>query len=516
MIGLLIKGKIFSGKFDLSQLNEMITQLRSLPCPSVMPLGDSDVTEEETALCLQREMLHVDVTNPLHPLNSKRFIGTKFVSTCIVACIYNDTNTFLIHVDSTEINLAPELKKFTSTANLKVILIGAGDTNKKSQINVNSILLMLHKAASDLNLLIEITEQCVLERNAFKPEDSFRYLHDRIIAASTTLARKYFKTKFDLSRFPAKDKIIAFKKDAPKDGLLNPALIKLIPFVCDLHPKENLPIKNLCDLLFSKSILTLEDFYKSVDAIFSIQGYNILNSFMLERDGYVSYSLTNFVFNLDTKRVTVIPAAFTTPNELQRVIAVNREACTNTSYHYAFDNLSHQYRRPKFRVEFILNCLVIKEKALDCSITAQDFCAALYMPFDLTHVPIIYEFVTTLPHPESPPACLTLFASQHQENLYQNDQLYSCDSLDDLNKITEKTFSLQMRKYPKCVLDALLICTSKDEAHKLKAKLSDKGINSYILNPATLCVGAINTSSVRMKISDALNVDKVERVAPKF
>jgi len=153
----------------LTALSDIINAIRNLPEPHVVALDDLEVNPNETVLCLQREAAYVDANNQC---NQIRYLGTKWLHTCILIYIHTEIDHLIIHVDGTQyIDLAPMLSRFNYQNTVKVSLIGGLSKYSLSLWQLENIVVALLRITNQFSMNITIETQKLIERNIFREED---------------------------------------------------------------------------------------------------------------------------------------------------------------------------------------------------------------------------------------------------------------------------------------------------------------------------------------------------------
>src|SRR5437867_3919016 len=108
---LIINNNKFSGSLTPEKLQRIIAQIKSLPQPTLVSRYNSSIKAEETVLCLEGEKAYVDLLNPFANI---KYIGSKRVSSCILAYISSEVDHLVVHVQDYKraLNLEEEIALF--------------------------------------------------------------------------------------------------------------------------------------------------------------------------------------------------------------------------------------------------------------------------------------------------------------------------------------------------------------------------------------------------------------------
>ena len=508
-MAIIIGNKKYQGQLTPALLSQMINAVKQLPKPEVVPMGEIEINPNDVILCLQREMAYV---NEFHSVQI-RYLGTKNICSCIAVYIYSETDHLLIHFDYTKkSNLINELNQFNSKENLKVILIG-GRENRKSETNLSNILTTLFHTADTID--IALVSQKLIEQNVISNENFHGYITDIILRRADIFYRHYFKKSLDLQ--PYLNKQLYFRYlDLPannkKLSLLMQTTIAmlLITFeVYDISDRESL---NQLDSFFKYVLLEKESiFLLALNSIFSNQGLESLKTALKTHD---LYDHSDFVFDLSSKKVIHISEhlksqlSFESHHELAFLNDDSR-------YFLCYDGKSLTCFTPTLshRVLAILRYI---QQELKNSITLDyKTIDKFFLGTNTTNLTPLIQFIKTgelSNYKKIPPMTYSFFSlSGRFEDIYAQDELCSTN-LTILNMLSnekppQKNFFARKRNYPKCTLDALLSCNSKQEAEQVRHSLDEKNIDAKIIQFSNnrqyyVIVPAINVTNYAQPIQE--------------
>ena len=199
----IINGKKFSGELTFVMLDEILSEIKKLPKPVVGSMSSS-ITEENTVLCLQREVAYVDLKNPLN--HKIQYVGSKGVHDCIVAYLSTETDHLVVHVDRIkyDMELKERLKQFTEKKKMQLSLAGGSPdphTASQSYETLKFFLISLYRCAEELEIEIKIANQKLIENNESTDDAKYQFIYDFILRQTDILSRQVYGVSFSSDEF---------------------------------------------------------------------------------------------------------------------------------------------------------------------------------------------------------------------------------------------------------------------------------------------------------------------------
>lgn len=328
---------------------ELINRIKQLPQPEIDTTEELICQNNEIGLCLQREALYIDqrLAN-----NQISYLGSKNVVSCILLYLYSQSDHLIIHFDNTgNIDLTALLNNFKNLNQLQAILIG-GIPNTISENTLNTIVAQLLKSSEQININITISYQKLIEDNLFEPDDNYQFLFD-LLAEKTALVSMHFFNKLLNHKMVFKKALSDFQTrlaSLPSSArLLIETLLSASEFYDLTDEKRINSLHNQFRQTFNETL-----FLEVLDSLFSIQGFALLTE-IYERDNvYNRTKLTNFVFNINTKKIVIISPYYALPFEERRNLSLYTQPLR--PYLMCYDDNFDCYTPPRLDDHFIKKC----------------------------------------------------------------------------------------------------------------------------------------------------------------
>lgn len=509
-----INGKIFSGTFTPALLAEMISAIKKLPEPEIVPYDQAKtiVKEDETLLYLQREVVYIDEFNSTNKFTK---IGSKNVISCFQVYIYSETDHLALHIDYTKnFGLMVRLSEFNYTNDINVMLVG-GHPCAASETKLKNFITELFDASEKLKINITIKAQKLIEQNKFTKDDKFGFIYDKILEKADILSREFFKKPIDLSYFKGR-KVSDLQDRSVKDSNGVQGMFAAISQAVELRIKSLQAKVELINSMLGERLTSEKKFLESVDLLFSKEGFALLNMGYENSNLYRDSQMAHFVFDIQTHKVLIISNSMGTPNETIRDV-VRDDLDQEPHYHLLYNGRTGVYSIPDLSPKFKQKCLLWKpiiQKGIAEDSVIVEFTKAMGIEY---HIPTINKLVKyiksldgkILDSKQEMVGSHTMFfkPTKSFEKFYvENDAILVSQNLEVLNELTEHKFAAKMRIYPKYTVDALLGCDTDAQAKLVKTELANKGIKAQLITFDTsfyVCVPAINVNHYAKSIPQA-------------
>lgn len=365
-----INGTMFSREslINLSEtervdfIQQIFNKIKSLPEPKIVSLESSPlVKEDETVLCLQHEIAYVNSSNHESKIG---YIGSKNLASCILVYIYTESNHAVIHVDNSEnLDLLEILSKFNAKEKIMATLTGGDPNNlKASNSSLYIIVTALFRASAKLNATITIANQKLIEKNRFTEKCKYQFVFDTIYYKADILYRQFFNEALPDTDFKncKADNLKSEKTTSTFLDLLliNKMLIAAEEFYDPLSDSETNSrlISKFKGLYFDKN-----NFIKDIKAMFSIEGFELMDKEFTNFNTYANSGLRNFVFDIQTKEIYIINKNMKTPNENIRQLLIfepQHQTRQNKTYFKCYDE---QWMKCELSKDFIKICKAIND-----------------------------------------------------------------------------------------------------------------------------------------------------------
>jgi hypothetical protein len=492
---LIIKNKKYSGTLSPELIKTIITSIKTLPEPDIIPMNQAKLTSEEVVLCLQREIAFID---QLASLETKRYLGSKYFSTCILIYMYTETEHAIIHVDHADcLDLSTLIKQFNDTNGMRVILAG-GYPCDASEIALNTIIKALFKVAHSYKISITIDAQKIMENNYFSESDKYQEVYDALFRRGEVLYKKYFHKKLDIGLFKNnsfKDFETHLAHVNEDDLTIMAAALSQATEISNIKKKSEL---EYLSSFFTKHVPNEETFIQLFKAMFSKQGFELTDKGLENSQTYSKNKLMNFAFDLNTKQIIIIPEHLETPYENLRVIPPI-DAGMTPHFFMAYTSRTGKYIQPKLSEQFLIKANMVKNLFNQPYIDFENITKQFRVENKASLINIIARFINLeldkplKVSPSSP--CAFFNTNKSIQDLYCSET-FTTSNLEALNRVTGKLFQAKLRYHPQYTVDAMLLCDTENEAQMITKDVNDLRIRAEIIkvenNYCYVCVPAIN------------------------
>lgn len=336
-----------------------------VPLPTIDKHESIHLSSVDAIICMQREIVHYISTNAKKPI---KYIGTKLLHDCILAYIYSDQDHVAIHIDPFgRLDLISIFAKFASLKNIEVIIIGGNNLKYAhiTQLNLTSLVRALYEAAQFHNIEINIVAQQLLEKNILTEKDKYNFTFNVLINILDILCRQTSAKPLPESFF-AKHSPASFRKSHGKQISLqriNELIEDLVQIEEIYDRKKHRDV--LPYALIKERHESLNDYLDEISVIFSKEGYEIFKH-KLPEDYLKRSRLQNFVFNVNTKAISVTHAFVNTPFERNRNNAhfdLTSNDHFSQEYHLAYDGSLEgmKWKTHSYSNRFIQDCLKLSD-----------------------------------------------------------------------------------------------------------------------------------------------------------
>jgi len=498
----------------LTALSDIINAIRNLPEPHVVALDDLEVNPNETVLCLQREAAYVDANNQC---NQIRYLGTKWLHTCILIYIHTETDHLIVHVDGTQhIDLASMLSRFNYQDTVKVSLIGGLSKYSLSLWQLENIVVALLRITNQFSMNITIETQKLIERNIFREEDQAGFIYDLIFRNAAILCKQYMGQPLNTMHFKERKSSDFHTRSVP---LTNELIIMLKALVEALEiGKLSKKIElDALDEEFREKICDEQTFRMLLDAAFSMEGFNFFNDHCKSSGLYERAQLPNFVIDIKTGYIIPVDAYMPTPEEDRRALMCI-DAYQKAKYFLFYDGGKNEQFFPDVSDLFKNRCKelipLVQNKYLDDECMRQWMRSISLVSTGTFQWNLIIRYVRRLAEianeKRSKLTALTFLNSTRKLTSFHR-QLFNeiCkDNLSLLREITNRNFHTRQRIYPRHAIDALLCCATEADAIQVKTAIEAKEITAFIIkvNPQEnyVCIPSIDLLNYAQKLKQML------------
>lgn len=481
---------------DQDIILSIIEKLKKLPDLDVLSLDDANVEEDKALLCLQTEAVYIDTYNPA---NNKIFIGTKDLHDCIAIYARTKTDHLLIHVDGINPNeIKDYLQLFHDKENIKIKLVG-GKTQDTSRTILIKIIRNLFNASNELNINIEIEAQKIMERNKPTAEVIYENLYNLIFEKGDILSRQFFNIPLDISYFKnrkASDFISRSIDIKNSENFL--ATFEAFHYAEEIYGVEKTKkYKNIFDN-FKTKITSEKNLLSFIDNLFSKEALTLFEDYNYR---YFHVRLCNFVFDITTGKLSIIPAHLKTPHQIERD-AVQQDIYKKPDY-FLYTN-GHTFFKPRFSNTFLKKVEELKNPLINNAIEPEDFLNKIEST-DLTRLNIKAKIFKNFDPNYTEKQCSVFKSDKTFNEFYRNEKIPSdimTKKLEFLNDLTNLQFFAMLRCYPEDAVDALLLCETKSEAISIKEKIISKNILAHAIQFDNKYYACVTLNTMNHKIFD--------------
>lgn len=484
---------------------------------------------DKTIIHMQAQAAFVNMRSPINNFN---YIGTKKVHDCIQVFIFHrDSKQCLsIHVDfRRSYQLESMLKRFylPENAKLEMWLVGGIEDAATSRIILNFFLRDLSKAASNLNLTINIAYQMLFKNDYASQIGLQSHIFDNILEQANLFSLFYLKQPLDFSRFSERSVAAFDNRDSPAEDNEICLMNALLDFVEILRKESQLTQHNI---LTHEQILNLlglpkptdkkvtddaiiNRFYFLVDALLSRQGYEQ----SINRNGGVPNKIEQYakfrdlVIDLDSYSIYKISQHqphVLDDNEIESDLTSCELSYDSCEYPLIFDGAYNCFYRPQLSDQFKSELYKIKQNfQKGDNITVSDDCLNDFIDntgLSTADLNIVGQFMLETMLQDNNPE------KRRNKLLHINYQsFFAHKPLSDIYKkpITSSAVNLLQKRYPSLefqgwqrhepafFIDALVLCESHQHATVVKNELAKDGLvtEKLIRDQGTyICVPAIN------------------------
>lgn len=497
---IIINRELFKDKLSNHDVSGMIGQIKSLPEPEISSDEMLSCDEQEIGLCLQREAFYFD---QFYAPSKIKYVGSKNVVNCIAAYIHSETDHLVIHFDNTiNIDLIGLIKRFNSKHDIKVSLAG-GIPGEQSEKILTNIVKKLFEAANTLNINIEITHQKLIEKNKFSSEDKPAFIFNKIMAKADITFRRLFNRPLE-EQFSLGKNVNDLKTKSVESTYklqLMAAMLSQAKEVFDTTEKHKV---SMLDELFKKDIKDEKEFIAILNTMFSRQGFELFDLGYQKNALYRDSKLSDFVFDINTGKIFIISSQTKTPNEEMRTVSIynNRQVAP---YFLCYDGSKGTYFMPRLSKDFLISCkkimpLVQPTMFLDRSVIPTHFKINLL----LNEVNWLIKFIKVMSEKKTMSSTFFAPSTHVTAKTYQPNEVVN-QNIFLIQDVTGIPFKGKVRYYPEYTVDALVQCTTEEDALKIKENLDGFLFNSLILkneNEFIVCIPAINVGHYAQDISE--------------
>lgn len=247
------------------------------------------------------------------------------------------------------------------------------------------------------------------------------------------------------------------------------------------------------EIPFKKFIKNETDFINNIDLIFSIEGFQKLKNTLVFP--LPCPKLIEFVFEITTGKIYLIPQNMYTHNEIERSS-------------FFMDKPYRKYYLSYYDGNKINNPIIGKNLLQMCDFIHlnRDLkkLKNLIMTKNLDHLAHCVRLSNSL-NESSITTCSFFKISQNKDEFYLKNNVTN-QSLLLLNKITNVNFSAKIRYFPSYTVDALYPCDNEENALQIQKVIEDKKIRVNVLKFTDtlyyVCVPAINVTEYNAKAID--------------
>lgn len=338
---------------------DIIKKIKSLPEPEIVSLDSSPLPNtHNTVLGLQREKVYANSSKSGSKI---QYIGSKNVTSCILAYFYSETKHVVVHIDHTQdLDLSVILSKFNRKEKIKVTLIG-GNPNpnglEPSNNNLYITVVALLWAVQKLQLTITMVSQKLIEKNNFTQACKYQLVYDHIYYKADMLFRQLYDEPLPDDAFKSCTANDLRTKKHIKHILELAHINQLLGCAQELYDDSFISQQNLQAISEIKKFLlnTLkmnkDNFMTELEGMFSIEGFNLMDKALIEHtDVYKTSMLRHFVFDLHTKKIHVINENMKTPNANIRFLL---KLDQKLKYFISYDE---QWMKCELSKEFLETC----------------------------------------------------------------------------------------------------------------------------------------------------------------
>ena len=333
-------------KFNyLSEPGQVIKAIMALPEPKVIERDHIEFEEEKAVICLQREVAYANMKHPtikytdkyydnertdddrlfsfdpdtdfVHEYNvpnQVRYMGTKWLHTCILIYCHTDTKHMVVHIDDApRIDLNTAFSDFAHENKLYISLIG-GQTGESSESILEKIIVYLLNKTKFTHQNIIIETQKLMANNAFREQDKLGFVYDYIVKYASVLYRREYGKSLSIQDVFDRKRRDFHTRQSP----LTTTLIVLATAIChasEIRRASQKAILTAIDDDLKTYIRDESTFKELLNALFSQEGFKLFDKYLQQNKYYRLSQLTNFVIDVKTNDIIMTHAFMPTPNE---------------------------------------------------------------------------------------------------------------------------------------------------------------------------------------------------------
>lgn len=346
-MALFINEKIYylADEENIDRAMEEIYETREI---QVVPFDESlHITSDNTRIIYQGEqaIFEYDENLALDPLNKPLHLASLYTLACICVWLEAKNNRAFWHVQGKDhhLDFDEAIKKFSSTQNLKVMLLG-GINEKASKITLRYILQQLISCSA----FIKLEAQKVIKTNRYYPVLSTVFLRDRMLEEASRLYAFWYREDLDLKKFADLKSSFFLNNEST---LSENDLITIILFLGHAAPYELDPgYMKQKEAVYKRLIPDKSHFIPVIMNVFTKQGYELLTPEGSELRSRGTTEIYNIAINLATRKVHSISYHIDTPYKALRYYNI-LERDANSKFFLAYDG--QQYHAPQLRTDYL-------------------------------------------------------------------------------------------------------------------------------------------------------------------
>ena len=482
--------KAWSGELTPVKQNTIKAKIKTLGQPLVYPMNEVKIRSDDVVLCMQQEAA---VIHQLATIESPQYLGSKYFSTCLMIYIHSETDHAILHIDEniTDYLLPDLLKGFDNTDNVEVTLLG-GFPNETSNKIYDNIIQQLFNAAKTTGINITINKQKILENNLYTDKDKLQAIYDYIAYKSRILYKNRFQEEPD-REFLHDIKISDFdRRISIKNLEMLTAMIDFLTVIDSVMDNSSKQRYEILSGYFDIKVTNKRIFTRLLNEFISKEGMDLFLRTLNPGHKIRTVEATNYVIDLKTGNLHLIPCTLYTPNEMTRVLR-SVDCLPSSGCTIIYDNTKSINYTVKTNDEFIDRCKKIVTNSL--FIDKQIFLKILNNE-TLQH---LFRYNQAKAYKCQPVSSAFFKSDKIMYEIFLPQEVESLSItavLARLKEITGKEFSAKQRRHPEYSVDALLFCKDKKEVDKIIQNLDERKIysnNIIISNRNYVCVPAINT-----------------------